>query len=269
MFKRPPAPPQDPAKPDRQPMDGRVDDDPGDIKAQVLQTTLDVIETSLQNSTEPRDGDGDGDRDGDCCVICLDTVSDPCAALPCGHTHFDFVCLASWLQQHPNCPLCKATVFKVRYADAQKGDEAFYRVPNAAQPHDTTGGDDPTGPSRTRFTSQNGLLRETNRRVPRPPPSLNEAIRHRRHIYRHELYSLRQYLPSPPFPFFLSLLPPSSPRPSTPQTNPPRRHRLKPHLPIPRPPKPHPVLLHSTPPLPRPPLDPPRTPSLFLPLRRP
>ncbi len=191
-------------------MDGRADDDPGDIKAQVLQTTLDVIETSLQDSTEPPNGDGD--REGDCCVICLDTVSDPCAALPCGHTHFDFVCLASWLQQHPSCPLCKATVLKVRYADAQKGEQAFYSVPNAARPRDTTGGDDPNGPSQTRFTSHNGLLRERNRRVPRPPPSLNEAIRHRRHIYRHELYSLRQCPPSHP---------PSSLRSSTPQSNPP------------------------------------------------
>lgn len=195
-------------KQDRQPMDGRVDDDPGDIQAQVLQTTLDVIEISLQDPTEPRDGDGD--HDGDCCVICLDSISGPCVALPCGHAHFDFLCLASWLQQQPNCPLCKANVYKVRYADVQKGDEAFYSVPNAAQPRDATGGDDLNRPSRTRFTSQNGLLRETNRRIPRPPPSPNEAIRHRRHIYRHELYSLRK--PPPPF------LPTTQ---TQPQTNPP------------------------------------------------
>ncbi|KAK4154297.1 hypothetical protein C8A00DRAFT_14564 [Chaetomidium leptoderma] len=181
-----------------------------DIQAQVLQTTLAEIET---DSAEAHD----------CCVICLDSVSDPCAALPCGHAHFDFVCLVSWLQEHPNCPLCKANVYKVRYTDAQTG-EAFYRVSNAPRTRDSTGRDDgeagqsgpppyADSPSRPRFTSQNGLLRDTRRRYPRPPPFPNEAIQRRRHIYRHQLYSLHigsnrisQYRP-PPTPIQFSSTP--------------------------------------------------------------
>jgi hypothetical protein len=170
-------------------------DNPNDIQAQVLQTTLAEIKTSRQDpadSAEPRD----------CCVICLDSISDTAGALPCGHAHFDFLCLVSWLQEHPNCPLCKANVYKVRYTDSQKR-EAVYRVPNAPRTRDSAGRDerprntqtylDPA--SRTRFSSQNGLLQETGRRRPRPPPTPNEAIQCRRHIYRHQLYSLRKLHP--------------------------------------------------------------------------
>ncbi|AEO67979.1 uncharacterized protein THITE_2117217 [Thermothielavioides terrestris NRRL 8126] len=181
-------------------------DDANDIHAQVLRTTLGEIETSQRES---EDGTADS---RDCCVICLDSISDACAALPCGHAHFDFLCLLSWLQQHPNCPLCKANVYKVRYADAQQA-EAIYRVPNAARPR---GGmrDERTGDARRqspldsafrrRFTSQNGLLRETGSRRPRTPPSPNEALERRRYVYRHQLYSLHigsnrtsQYRPPP------------------------------------------------------------------------
>lgn len=41
------------------------------------------------------------------CVICLETVSEPGIAVPCQHANFDFLCLLSWLEQRPNCPLCK------------------------------------------------------------------------------------------------------------------------------------------------------------------
>jgi hypothetical protein len=177
-------------------------DSADDIQARVLKTTLAEVETLRQ---EAADSEGpDAENPPDCCVICLDAISDPCAALPCTHAHFDFLCLVSWLEQHPNCPLCKANVYKVRYADAQKG-EAVYRVPNASRARDTgpdergAGGDrhphiDST--SRRRFSSQNGLLRETGRRCPRAPPTPDEAIQRRRHIYRHNLYSLRKTPPS-------------------------------------------------------------------------
>jgi hypothetical protein len=184
-------------------MDAGVEaENPDDIQAQVLKTTLAEIESSRQNPADPAESH-------DCCVVCLDSISDPCAALPCGHAHFDFLCLVSWLQEHPNCPLCKANVYKVRYADPQAA-EAFYRVPNAARTRDgrdeRAAGQSRHAPldtaSRRRFASQNGLLRETRRRCPRPPPTADEAIQRRRHIYRHQLYSLRKLLaiphPAPP-----------------------------------------------------------------------
>lgn len=177
-------------------------DNSDDIQTRVLKTTLAEVETLRQTAAGSVGADADTDAEAppDCCVICLDSISDPCTALPCTHAHFDFLCLVSWLEQHPNCPLCKANIYKVRYADAQKG-EAVYRVPNAARSRDT-GRDERTddwnrqthigSASRRRLPSQNGLLRETSRRCPRSPPSLDEAIQRRRHIYRHNLYSLRK-----------------------------------------------------------------------------
>lgn len=174
-------------------------DDTDDIQAQVLKTTLAEVQTSRQEAADSEPADAGNAHD--CCVICLDSISDPCAALPCSHAHFDFLCLVSWLEQHPNCPLCKANVYKVRYLDSQEG-ESVYRVPNAARTRDSTGRDEHVAGQthidpafRRRFTSQNGLLRQTDRRCPRSPPSPDEAIQRRRHIYRHQLYSLRKSLP--------------------------------------------------------------------------
>ena len=45
----------------------------------------------------------------DICVICLDTVSERAIAAPCRHHSFDFLCLVSWLQERPTCPLCLCT----------------------------------------------------------------------------------------------------------------------------------------------------------------
>ncbi|KAK4131068.1 hypothetical protein BT67DRAFT_409560, partial [Trichocladium antarcticum] len=196
-------------------------DNSADIQTRVLQTTLANIQTSRQTQSAadvPADVPADAPE---CCVICLDSISDPCAALPCTHAHFDFLCLVSWLQEHPNCPLCKADVYKVRHADPQNG-ESFYRVPNAGKtPDSTTRRDEPaaahnrqaytdSAPPR-RFTSRNGILLDTGRRytrprdpTPRSPPTPSEAIQRRRHIYRHNLYSLHigsnrhsRYRPAP------------------------------------------------------------------------
>ncbi|KAL2157024.1 hypothetical protein VTH06DRAFT_8314 [Thermothelomyces fergusii] len=186
----------------REPMDaGAAVDEPEEIQARVLNATLAEIKTARQSSADP-------DESRDCCVICLDAISDPCAAVPCGHAHFDFLCLVSWLREHPKCPLCKADVDRVRYADDQRA-EAFYRVPNAPRGrHDAGGARNGTGSSHDatirsrRFAAQNRPLRERERQPPRPPPTEDEAIRRRRYIYRHQLYSLRsnrisRYRPHP------------------------------------------------------------------------
>lgn len=71
-----------------------------DIQAQVLQTTLqEITATRRASATNEKDGNAGNDEVAeadDCCVICLDTISEVCTATPCGHTHFDFVCLVSW-----------------------------------------------------------------------------------------------------------------------------------------------------------------------------
>lgn len=68
-----------------------------DIRQQVANKTLQEV---------ARDRDGDGGASNPC-VICLESITEPAAAIPCQHAHFDFVCIASWLQQRRACPLCK------------------------------------------------------------------------------------------------------------------------------------------------------------------
>ena len=62
------------------------------IHEKVLQSTLD--ETSQNTAADP-------------CVICLENVSEKAIAHPCKHSNFDFICLASWVQERNSCPLCK------------------------------------------------------------------------------------------------------------------------------------------------------------------
>lgn len=52
----------------------------------------------------------------DICVICLDSISERAIAVPCNHADFDFICLVSWLQDHPQCPLCRPRVFNANMA---------------------------------------------------------------------------------------------------------------------------------------------------------
>ena len=48
------------------------------------------------------------------CIICLEIVREEATELPCEH-HFHGECIATWLQQHRNCPCCRAgaTTFAV------------------------------------------------------------------------------------------------------------------------------------------------------------
>ncbi|KXX75038.1 E3 ubiquitin-protein ligase ICP0 [Madurella mycetomatis] len=184
-------------------------DHPDDIQAQILQTTLSEIESSRQNAAEP--GGGGPAELPDCCVICLDAISDPCAALPCAHAHFDFLCILSWLEQRATCPLCKASVYKVRYTDVQRG-ESIYRVPNAPRTRNSAEGSEAAAETDIGFASSRGLeaIRRCGRRdllrrnTTRAPPTADGAIQRRRRIYRHQLYSLHvgsnrvsRYRPAP------------------------------------------------------------------------
>lgn len=69
--------------------------DEGDVRQEVLQKTLKEVtdEGTSGDSTDP-------------CVICLDSITEPSIAVPCNHSNFDYLCLLSWLEQQPSCPLC-------------------------------------------------------------------------------------------------------------------------------------------------------------------
>ena len=67
-----------------------------EVRQEILQKTLD--EVTAEEETEHRESSP--------CVICLDAIAEPAFAVPCNHANFDFLCLLSWLEQRPSCPLC-------------------------------------------------------------------------------------------------------------------------------------------------------------------
>lgn len=145
-----------------------------DTRSKVLQTTLAEVH-------------GGADVEEDCCVICLERVSEQAVAQPCKHDTFDFLCLISWLEEQPSCPLCKVEIKSVRYGFQDDGTYKTYTVPvKAAKPapvNTTTNhrGFDP----RTRRP-----YRQRRPCAPRVLPTPDEAILRRRNVYRNQLYSL-------------------------------------------------------------------------------
>lgn len=183
-----------------------------DVLTQVLQTTLAEISSHHHGTTKAADGDEPSALD--CCVICLEGISEACCALPCAHANFDFLCLLSWLEQRPSCPLCKAPVQQVRYRDANAAERLF-PVSNTTD----------TPPTQTR---EQPIPRPRRRRRTPSPAGLSrpaDAIAFRRDIYRHNLYSLRtRPLPLPP----TTPTVPNPPPPLDIGTNPHSRYRLPP-----------------------------------------
>jgi hypothetical protein len=144
-----------------------------DARSKILQTTLAEISSCR-----------DADIEENCCVICLERISEQSVALPCKHDSFDFLCLISWLQEQSSCPLCKAEVKTVRYE--VKDDLTFksYTVPSTKTPESST-----TRPQNV-DARRRRTYRPTYDYIPRPLPTVDEALLRRRHIYRNKLYSL-------------------------------------------------------------------------------
>lgn len=156
-----------------------------DVHTRVLQTTLDEISAQRTDTDK-------SEPESLCCVICLDVVSEGCVAQPCAHRNFDFLCLASWLQERPSCPLCQAEVRDVQYDFSPDLREwKTFHVP-AKEPEKKAADAAPRS-----FPSVNPRPTPrpwASRRRRDPPPSLpvpaDEAILRRRHVYRNKLYSL-------------------------------------------------------------------------------
>jgi hypothetical protein len=173
----------------------RTETDSTDIQARVLRTTLTEICESRQTGQ-------DGGLMTDCCVICLDEISDGSTAQPCGHSNFDYLCLLSWLERRPTCPLCKATVAEVCRGDKSSPSEVFTVATQTEADSGSAGVGDVTerrrsGASSAQRTFQHYFLGQHHDRrrgrsswTPRRPPTGNEALARRRHVYRHQLYSL-------------------------------------------------------------------------------
>lgn len=97
-----------------------------DVQGQVLNETLNGLASREDSVTVAA------------CVICLSEISEACTAKPCAHTNFDFLCLASWLQQKTTCPLCKAEVTEIQYDFTDEGRSKTYRVPKIGLQSGTT-----------------------------------------------------------------------------------------------------------------------------------
>lgn len=151
----------------------------GDVEHLVLQSALKEIRSGIE----------DGSGVSDPCVICLEAVSEPALATPCRHNSFDFLCLVSWLQERPACPLCKAQIEAVEYTSQGGTGTKTYHVPKAAtrSPHP------PTISDRTPHREDVSINRRPRRPQtvqPRSPLSPDAALLRRRQIYEKGLYSL-------------------------------------------------------------------------------
>ncbi|KAI0531565.1 hypothetical protein GGR58DRAFT_229478 [Xylaria digitata] len=135
----------------------------GDLRQQILQTTLQQISSQeASGATE-------------CCVICLANLAEPCEALPCRHNNFDYLCLVTWLERRPACPLCKSNISEVRYELGKDGKAKVYTVSEVL-----------TGPALSERRRSSGSDLEE-----RPRWLFNdEATQTRRRIYLRNLYSL-------------------------------------------------------------------------------
>lgn len=146
-----------------------------DLQRQILQSTLDEISANNQDAT-------------DCCVICLESISETCEVLPCHHRNFDYLCLLSWIEQSPKCPLCKATISKVRHALDDPVAKVYVvpaPAPKSQQPdtrHYTLASTNRHfRPRRRPYSSSRPYDQATNNH--------SDEIARRRDVYRHGRYS--------------------------------------------------------------------------------
>jgi hypothetical protein len=124
----------------------------------------------------------------DCCVICLDRISERAQSIPCGHKSFDYVCLLSWLEHRTTCPLCNAEITCVHYHFGVGQNIKIYRVPPPISR--------PAGKIRNPRSNRNSRnrnresLRQRRTNIPYIHIDPDEAILRRRYIYQHQLYAL-------------------------------------------------------------------------------
>ncbi|KAF5521590.1 putative RING finger protein [Colletotrichum aenigma] len=158
-----------------------------DLQSAVLQTTLQEISS---RPTEPERGASADD----CCVICLDQITEGCEAQPCHHRNFDYLCLVTWLEQQAACPLCKTEIKEVRYdfSDDQKQWKTFKPAPAPAAAK--TAGNAAAAQQERRYYSQvrprRPRLQNSHSSYRTFVPSQDETIARRRDVYRSQLYSL-------------------------------------------------------------------------------
>ncbi|KAI6714795.1 hypothetical protein JHW43_002638 [Diplocarpon mali] len=158
-----------------------------DARSQALEMVLTENSVRQDASTEFEE---------ECCVICLERISEQAIAQPCEHGSFDFLCLISWLQEHSSCPLCKGETTSVQYSFTKSDPKTFktYEVATTKQP--------PTSISTSTSWPRLGHSRPHNFDPrPRRPYRRSEydtastqkpdtALLRRRQVYERQLFSL-------------------------------------------------------------------------------
>lgn len=148
-----------------------------DLQRQVLQSTLDEIATRQEDAA-------------DCCVICLESITEACEATPCQHRNFDYLCLLNWLEQSPKCPLCKAVVSQVRHSLDEPVAKIYTvpkPVPEAQKQQSDSRAYAPSSLRRQLPPRRRPYARRS--RYETPSSNLSDEIARRRDVYRHNRYS--------------------------------------------------------------------------------
>ena len=162
-----------------------ADDGNIDIKSKVLQHTLAQVATRQEEVIDA--------SSGKCCVICLDNISEPCEAQPCKHSDFDYLCLLSWVQEQPRCPLCKAGIREVRYDFDDLARQKSWKTFKVPEPkvEKVAASAVPRRPRPPRRNVPYYTAPGRRQDVELTPPDIkDEAVLIRRGIYRDQLYSL-------------------------------------------------------------------------------
>ncbi|PHH79937.1 hypothetical protein CDD80_3389 [Ophiocordyceps camponoti-rufipedis] len=112
------------------------------------------------------------------CVICLETVSEPCELRPCRHLTFHYPCIDRWLRsdgRRRSCPICKATVSSVAFGSEQNPQCREYFTGDSDSESEGEGeGESEDARRLRRQTAQDELV----------------GLDVRRHVYRRMLYSM-------------------------------------------------------------------------------
>ncbi|KAK0266400.1 hypothetical protein LTS09_000352 [Friedmanniomyces endolithicus] len=158
-------------------MDGEIGTD---SNAQLVTDDFKIKGAAIRHTSK----DKSRDVAPETCTICLESITERAVAAPCNHLTFDFLCLISWLQERPTCPLCKALVAEVQYDWRGPEDYKTYRVPKQ-ETAPATGQGRRQGPSR-HFAAVQASTSDG-----RPGTTVEDpALHRRRQIYRERTYSL-------------------------------------------------------------------------------
>ncbi|KAJ9624141.1 hypothetical protein H2203_005591 [Taxawa tesnikishii (nom. ined.)] len=130
----------------------------------------------------PEDTTASNDAPQDTCVICLERISERAVAVPCNHLNFDFLCLVSWLQENPSCPLCKAKLTHVEYDWRSPEDHKTYQVPDPATAPQKASSAPPPPPT-GRWQRLRVPRRQNQRFAPYRPATPDSALARRRRVY--------------------------------------------------------------------------------------